>query len=86
MNQVEVESFLKKEILKILEEKFSKLDYDSLIFKSESRLREDLQLKSIELALLTVVIEDKFDVDVFENDFPKTFGDIVNSILVKGEK
>jgi acyl carrier protein len=41
------------------------------------RFREDLELDSIMLAELTVRIEDKYNIDVFENGMIYTVGDIL---------
>lgn len=41
-----------------------------------TRLREDLQLASFDLAELTVKIEDDFDVDIFEDGLVSTVGEI----------
>jgi acyl carrier protein len=43
----------------------------------ESNLKDDIGLDSFELAMLTVQIEDKFGVDIFENSFPQTISDII---------
>lgn len=47
-----------------------------------SRLKEDIGFDSFNLALLTVKIEDECGVDIFENSFPKTVGDIIDLIEV----
>ena len=39
-------------------------------------LRDDLGLDSLDLAELTVKIEDEYNVDIFENGFVNTIGDI----------
>jgi acyl carrier protein len=44
------------------------------------RFREDLELDSIMLAELTVRIEDKFEIDVFENGMIFTIGDVLNKL------
>lgn len=43
---------------------------------AETRLREDLNLSSFDLAELTVKIEDEFDVDIFEDGLVSTIGEI----------
>lgn len=48
----------------------------------ESNLKDDVGLDSFALALLTVQIEDEFDVDIFENHFPQTVSDILD--ILKG--
>ncbi len=42
----------------------------------ETRLREDLNLTSFDLAELTVKIEDEFDIDIFEDGLVSTVGEI----------
>lgn len=43
-------------------------------------LRNDLHLDSLDLAELTVRLEDEFDVDIFEDGIIDTIGEIVNII------
>ena len=43
----------------------------------DMRLREDLDLDSMDLAILTAKIEDKYNIDVFEDGIVKTVGEIV---------
>jgi acyl carrier protein len=45
--------------------------------KECDRLREDLSLTSFDLAELTVKLEDKFDVDVFEDGIVNNIGEII---------
>lgn len=42
----------------------------------EDRLRNDLGLTSFDLAELTVLIEDEFDIDIFEDGLVSTIGEI----------
>ena len=42
----------------------------------ETRLREDLNLTSFDLAELTVKIEDEYDIDIFEDGLVSTVGEI----------
>lgn len=51
---------------------------ESVDITLESNLKDDLGLDSFALALLTVQIEDEFNVDIFANDFPQTVSDIVD--------
>jgi len=46
----------------------------------ESNLRTDLEFDSLQLAQLTVEIEDEFDVDVFEDSIVETIGDILKKL------
>lgn len=43
---------------------------------AETKLREDLNLTSFDLAELTVKIEDEFDIDIFEDGLVSTMGEI----------
>ncbi len=45
--------------------------------KDEDELRSDLELTSFDLAELTVKIEDKFDIDIFEDGLVSTVGEIL---------
>lgn len=47
---------------------------------SDMSLTEDLDLESLDLAQLTVMIEDEFGVDIFENKIIKTVGEIYECI------
>jgi acyl carrier protein len=42
----------------------------------DTKLREDLNLTSFDLAELTVKIEDEFDIDIFEDGLVSTVGEI----------
>jgi len=50
----------------------------------ELKLRDQLELDSINLAELTVRIEDEFDVDIFEDGIVETVGEIM-TILERSE-
>lgn len=47
---------------------------------SETDLRKDLSFSSLDLATLTAEIEDEFGVDVFEDGFVYTVGDILEKV------
>lgn len=49
--------------------------------KSSSRLREDLEFTSFDLAELTVKIEDEFDIDIFEDGLVSTVGEIFEKLI-----
>lgn len=46
-------------------------------------LRDDLDLDSFDLALLTAKLEDDYDVDVFENGIVYTVGEIMEKLEKK---
>lgn len=52
------------------------------VFKPEIHLRNDLGLDSFDLAELTVRVEEKTGVDIFENGIVETLGEIEN-VLTK---
>lgn len=47
---------------------------------NETKLREDLEFTSFDLAELTVRIEDEFDIDIFENGLISTVGEIYTKL------
>jgi acyl carrier protein len=47
---------------------------------SEMHLRNDIGMDSLDLAHLTVLIEDEYGVDIFEENNINTIGDILNKI------
>ena len=64
-------------ILVVLEN--SSLSTD-VVITPETKLREDLNLDSIALAELAVRIEEKYDVDVFEDGLVFTVEEIIQKI------
>ncbi len=46
------------------------------VIEPSTRLREDLEFASFDLAELTVKIEDEFDIDIFEDGLVSTIGEI----------
>jgi len=64
-------------LTKIVNEVLASNDLDKIeSFKPELRLREDLGFDSLQLAELTVNIEDEFDIDIFEDGLVNTLGEI----------
>ncbi|PLX19098.1 MAG: acyl carrier protein [Candidatus Muiribacterium halophilum] len=55
-------------------------DEEIEIIRNESRLLEDLGLDSIDLAELTVKIENDFSIDVFEDGIVSTIGEILERL------
>ncbi len=49
-------------------------------FEAQSSLRSDIGLDSLDLAELTVIIEEEYGVDIFEDGFVETVGDIMAKI------
>ncbi len=48
--------------------------------ENSTRLRDDLNLDSLMLAELTVIIENEFGVDIFEDGIVETIGEVVSKI------
>ncbi|MBK8852979.1 MAG: acyl carrier protein [Saprospiraceae bacterium] len=67
---------LKDIIISIKED--AQLDPDKI--SSASSLRSDLEFDSLQLAQLTVEIEDEFGVDIFEDEIVETVGDILKKL------
>lgn len=64
----------------INEVKYEK-DEEKIKYLDESLLlRNDLNLDSFDLAILTAKIEDKYNIDVFEDGVVQTIGEIVNKL------
>ena len=61
------------------------LDADEI--KMESELTNDLGINSIELADLVLMCEDKFDLEIADDDIHSfvTIGDVVNYLESKGK-
>ncbi|NLT96387.1 MAG: acyl carrier protein [Clostridia bacterium] len=72
---------LKEIINEILEKKEGNL-IETL--DEDLSLRKDLGFDSLDLAELTVVIQDKFGVDIFEEDIVDKVSEIVEIIQKKG--
>ena len=47
---------------------------------ADTKLREDLNLTSFDLAELTVKIEDEYDIDIFEDGLVNTVGEILTKL------
>ena len=77
MNLLNIESNMEKKILRIINEiRASKSLAPVESIGSDTKLREDLNLTSFDLAELTVKIEDEFDIDIFEDGLVNTIGEI----------
>ena len=50
---------------------------------ADSKLREDLDLTSFDLAELTVKIEDEYDIDIFEDGLVNSVGEIIAKLEAK---
>jgi acyl carrier protein len=71
---------MKRSLLEIINEVLSDSDSQVESITSETDLRNDLGMDSMNLALLTVLIEDEYRVDVFEDGMVSTVADIEKKI------
>ncbi len=70
-----------KELLKIVNSILQKRDAVSLnCLENSYSLRKDLGFDSFDLAELTVLIEDKFEIDIFENGLIDTIEEILDKL------
>ena len=67
-------------IIKVLEEREIKFQGDTIT--EETKLREDLGFDSLGFALLTVHIEEEFNVDIFEDDIVSKVGQIYEKLNI----
>ncbi len=72
---------MEEKVLEIIN-KIRKIKGEELIsqLNESDNLREDLGLTSFDLAELTVNIEDEFDIDIFEDGFVNTIGEIYEKL------
>jgi putative acyl carrier protein len=72
---------MEEKVLEIIN-KIKKIKGEELIsqLNESDNLREDLGLTSFDLAELTVNIEDEFDIDIFEDGFVNTIGEIYEKL------
>ncbi|WP_315349359.1 phosphopantetheine-binding protein [Hoylesella saccharolytica] len=72
---------MEEKVLEIIN-KIKKIKGEKLIsqLNESDNLREDLGLTSFDLAELTVNIEDEFDIDIFEDGFVNTIGEIYEKL------
>ena len=72
---------MEQEILQIINAIRSTKGLEQLTeIRIENRLREDLGLTCFDLAELTVNIEDKYDIDIFEDGLVNTIGEIYSKL------
>ena len=72
---------MEEKVLEIIN-KIKKIKGEEVIsqLNENDNLREDLGLTSFDLAELTVNIEDEFDIDIFEDGFVNTIGEIYEKL------
>jgi acyl carrier protein len=71
---------MKKSLLEIINEVLSDSGSQVESITGKTHLRNDLGMDSMNLALLTVLIEDEYGVDVFEDGLVSTVNDIEKKI------
>lgn len=72
---------MKKSLLEIVNEVFLRKERGTISeINNETDLRNDLGMDSIDLALLTVLIEDEYGIDIFSDSISTKVGDILKKI------
>jgi acyl carrier protein len=71
---------MKKSLLQIINEVLSESDKEVESISNETDLRNDLGMDSMNLAMLTVLIEDEYGVDIFEDGLVSKVSDIQKRI------
>lgn len=75
---------MEEKILEIINYVLEKNDKEKIErFNMNLSLRNDLKLDSLDLAELTVRIEDEFDVDIFEDDIIDSLEEVIAIIRRK---
>lgn len=69
---------MKRSLLEIINEVLEDQMLDSI--SPEMNLRYDIGMDSLKLAYLTVLVEDEYGVDIFENGLVETIADILKKI------
>ena len=69
---------MKRSLLEIINEVLKENKINEL--NPDASLKEDLGMDSLDLAYLTVLIEDEYGIDVFESGFSETIRDLQNKI------
>lgn len=67
---------MKRSLLEIINEVLSESDNQVESISSNMDLRNDLGMDSMNLALLTVLIEDEYGIDIFDNGMVSKVSDI----------
>tara|TARA_Y100001973_G_C5208104_1_gene343170 strand:+ start:5634 stop:5864 length:231 start_codon:yes stop_codon:yes gene_type:complete len=69
---------MENRIKEIIKEIIEEIDIQTI--NENSHLKNDLGLDSFNLALLTVKIEDEYEIDIFEDGIVTTFGEIMERL------
>jgi acyl carrier protein len=72
---------MENEILNVINEIRKNKGLDPIFeINYQSKLRNDLGLSSFDLAEMTVIIEDKYGIDIFEDGLVFTIEDVINKL------
>ncbi len=71
---------MKRSLLEIINEVLSESDTKVEIISDDMDLRNDLGMDSMNLAYLTVLIEDEYGVDIFADGLISKVSDILNKL------
>lgn len=72
---------MKQKVIEIINQIRINNDLEPLkVIKDEFRLRDEIQFTSFDLAELTVLIEEEFDIDIFEDGLVSTVGEIYKKL------
>ena len=71
---------MKKSLLEIINEVLSKPENQVENITPEMDLRNDLGMDSMDLALLTVLIEEEYSIDIFEDSLVSSISDILKKL------
>lgn len=72
-----------KKLLQIINQILSEKNVNTIdSISKETLLRQDLGFSSLDLASLTVMIEDVYGIDVFENEMISTVGQIIDKLEI----
>jgi acyl carrier protein len=71
---------MKRDLLEIINEVLENSESKITELKPYTHLRNDIGFDSLNLAQLTVLIEDEYGVDIFENGSPETISEILKKI------
>jgi acyl carrier protein len=69
---------MKRSLLEIINEVLEDQKLDNI--SPEMNLRYDIGMDSLKLAHLTVLVEDEYGVDIFENGLVETVSDVLKKI------
>lgn len=72
---------MKENLLKIINEVLVRKNLSAISeLQPQLDLRKDLGMDSIDLALLTVLVEEAYGIDIFADSISTSIGDILNKI------